>query len=63
MAIAYVALNFHKYHFVLGCNVMIASRSTDKLEKAAKEIRKYVKNVSQLEVLKCNIRNEKEVDL
>ncbi len=47
----------------LGCKVVIASRSMDKLEKAAKEINQLTSNDETQAVLpfQCNIRNEEEV--
>ena len=46
----------------LGCKVVIASRSMDKLEKAAKEINQLTSNETQAVLpFQCNIRNEEEV--
>lgn len=57
----------------LGCNVVIASRKVDRLQKAAQDmctsISQYfgehvssdARNVPKLTVMKCNIRDEKEV--
>ncbi|RUS89240.1 hypothetical protein EGW08_002983 [Elysia chlorotica] len=48
----------------LGCNVMIASRNPEKLEKGEAEIKAWLKkgnHHAQLETLPCNIRKEEEV--
>jgi len=49
----------------LGCNVLIASRKTEKLEEASKEMQSWLKSIgkeeSQLRFAKCNIREEQEV--
>ena len=42
---------------VVDCKVAIASRSLDKLESAAKELRNY----GEVQTFKCNIRNEGDV--
>ncbi|XP_005099679.3 peroxisomal trans-2-enoyl-CoA reductase [Aplysia californica] len=49
----------------LGCNVMIASRKVDSLEKAETELqawlRRHGRSESQLQTVPCNIRKEQEV--
>lgn len=44
----------------LGCRVMIASRKVKRLEKAAEAFRKQIQN-SEINYVKCNIREEEEV--
>ncbi|GFO23524.1 peroxisomal trans-2-enoyl-coa reductase-like [Plakobranchus ocellatus] len=49
---------------LLGCNVMIASRNGNRLEKGANEITEWLKGTNdraRLETLPCNIRQEAEV--
>ncbi|KAL8601352.1 hypothetical protein ACOMHN_054645 [Nucella lapillus] len=51
----------------LGCSVVIASRKLERLEKAAEDMRSRISNsgtvasTPSLRVLKCNIREEKDV--
>ena len=48
-----------------GCNVLIASRKLDRIEKAAIEMRQAIPTQAgaRLEYTKCNIREEEEVGL
>lgn len=46
-----------------GCNVVISSRNTGRLDTAAQEMRQKIQSSSPASVtpLQCNIRNEHEV--
>ncbi|XP_006186881.1 peroxisomal trans-2-enoyl-CoA reductase isoform X2 [Camelus dromedarius] len=48
----------------LGCNVVIASRKFDRLKAAADELKAHMPpdNQAQVTPIKCNIRNEEEVN-